>query len=343
MKTKHILFLAHYFSLHVGGVEKHVEKISEILLKKGYAITLITWQHDRSISVHEELKGIEVYRIPYDLHEKKLQTWTWMMLHVQLFKDADIIHIHDVFWWMLPLAPFFSGKTFITFHGYEGSDTPNFRQRFQHQLAASLTQGSMGIGGFHEKWYGVKPTEISFGAIEKKVIDNPPSPKLRRTRKDAVYMGRLSEDVGIMTYLELIKKLNEKGKKISLDVYGDGPLRKKAEQFVKKYHLPVRFKGFVQNTSELLPTYSYAFVSRHLTILEALFFGVPVFAAYNNEIKKDYLLLSPFREWITVGNSVKEFLPFFDQERNVSPKALKWAKEQTWEKLVDQYERVWKC
>lgn len=345
MSNKHILFLCHYFTPHVGGVEKHVEKISEILLKKGYSVVLISWQHNRTIPLHEKTNGIQIFRIPYDFHEKKIQTWIWMLKHIQLFQHAQIIHVHDVFWWILPLCPFFFFKTFITFHGYEGSESPRFRQRFQHQVANFLTRGSMGIGGFHKKWYGVQTTATSFGAIDRKVKGNPPPSRLvglRRTKKGAVYIGRLSEDVGIMTYLDLIKKLKEKGENLSLDVFGDGMLRRKAEQFVKKYQLPVVFKGFVPNVCELLPSYSYAFVSRHLAILEALSVGIPVLAEYNNEIKKDYLLLSPFRYWISVGQRAEELFASFSKDLHVSSTAQKWARAQTWEKLSDQYEELWK-
>lgn len=160
---------------HVGGVEKHVEKISEILSKR-HQITIVCEKHDPSLPDHEIYKDVEIFRIPLPERvgdpssagqgHKKWLVWKWWLSHLNLINKADVIHVHDVFFWFLPFRlPYWSKKVFITFHGYEGNDAPGFMQVFWHKLAAFLTRGNICIGDFHRKWYRVKPDFVSYGAV----------------------------------------------------------------------------------------------------------------------------------------------------------------------------------
>lgn len=157
-----ILFMARLYWPHVGGVEKHVEKITDILSKK-HQITIVCEKHDPLLPDFEQKRGVRIYRIS---GSDKWTIWKWWLGHLDLFTQAEIIHIHDVFFWFLPFRlPYWYKKVFITFHGYEGSDPPTGRQVFWHWLAAFLTKGNICIGDFHRKWYGVKPDFVSYGAV----------------------------------------------------------------------------------------------------------------------------------------------------------------------------------
>ena len=158
MKT---LMMCRLYWPHVGGVEKHVEKICDIL-SKNHQIVIVCEKHDPKLPDFEKKRGVEIYRIG---ETGKFGIWKWWFQHLNLLRDADIIHIHDVFFWFLPFRlPFWFKKVFMTFHGYEGSEAPNLRQVFWHRLAAWLTRGNICIGDFHKKWYGVKPDFVSYGA-----------------------------------------------------------------------------------------------------------------------------------------------------------------------------------
>ncbi|MDO8487817.1 MAG: glycosyltransferase family 4 protein [bacterium] len=155
---------------HVGGVEKHVAEICRSLSHKGYEITIICEKHDEKLPDHEEKDGMELYRIPLPSRvgekSKKWLIWKWWLHHSSLLRQADVIHIHDVFYWFLPFRlPFWNKKVYMTFHGYEGNDSPTLKQIFWHRIAAGLTQGNICIGDFHKKWYGVKPDDVSYGAV----------------------------------------------------------------------------------------------------------------------------------------------------------------------------------
>lgn len=158
-----IVFLSRLYWPHVGGVEKHLKKINQYLNSKGYKVIIVCEKHDPILSHYEIKNSIEIYRIPSG---DKLTVWIWWLRHLDLLINADIIHIHDVFWWFLPFRFILPTKrVYMTFHGYEGTEPPKWNQIFWHRLAALLTRGNICIGDFHRKWYGVKPDYISYGAV----------------------------------------------------------------------------------------------------------------------------------------------------------------------------------
>ena len=115
-----ILFFSRLFYPHIGGVEKHVLEISRLLIKKGHKVCIITEKYENNLKSQEVIEGIDVYRIDIKNKSKKLSVWSWLFKNVNLIKDADVVHCHDVFFWYLPfrfLFPF--KKVYTTFHGYE--------------------------------------------------------------------------------------------------------------------------------------------------------------------------------------------------------------------------------
>lgn len=330
-----IIHLCRLYHPHVGGVETHVKKVSEVLLAQGHSVIVITQQLSELDALKETIDDIIVHRIPLAYNDDKLKTWLWMWSQRKIFFAADIIQVHDVFWWSIPIISYIKHKTFMTFHGYEGNDAPNWRKKFWHQLAAISTKANLCIGGFHEKWYGVKPTQVSFGAVEEKT-------KKRISKNNSiVFIGRLEKDNGIMEYLQAIKILKDTSKKYTLEVYGDGTLRAECHQYVKKHTLPVVFHNFVLNASDKLSQYSIVFVSRYLAILEALKTGKNVIAHYNNNIKYDYLRMTPFYKWITIVQTPEEIAAAVLSNTDKHTGAKNWIAHQTWENMVKTYKEIW--
>lgn len=341
-----ILHLAHYYWPHVGGIEKHLSLLAEALAKKQYSTTVLTKQHLHTLPLQEKKGSVAIHRFEVQEHSKvatKMSTWQGILKYKELFSQADHIHVHDVFWWLLPLLPILliqRKKITITFHGYEGAAVPKWNQRFWHQCAAFFTRANLCIGGFHKKYYGVSPTLLSFGAVE------PLSQKKKDSiAKKAIFIGRLEADTGFLEYLRAIALLKDKGETWKLDVYGEGSQRTAAEDFIKKHKLEkqVSLHGFVAEADVFLPTYSVAFVSRYLAILEALSAEVPVVAQYNNSLKKDYLLLdAPFAAWISVVHTAEEIMMQMQKIQQPPAAAKRWADRQTWNAMAETYIQLWK-
>lgn len=336
-----ILFFTRLYSPHIGGVEKHVEKISQIL-KKNHRLTIITEQYDKKLKQEETVNGIKVYRIPVSAVSEKQKKWLiWKELwkHKGLIKNTDLVHIHDVFFWYLPFRFLFPRKkVFTTFHGYEGNDEPPWQAIIQHKIAEILSSGSIAIGDFMKQWYHARPNTVSYGAASTKPAKLP---KIQ----NAVFIGRLDHATGILAYLQGLTLLP---RPLRLTVYGDGPLLKQAEKLVKTNKLKVTFKGFKPYASTQLKNFRLAFVSRYLSILEAMQTKRLVFAHYNNQIKKDYLTCHPqaknmilFKTPEQFARQLKKSLNQAEQEKQKIEFAHTWAQNQTWQKLANQYLKLW--
>jgi glycosyltransferase involved in cell wall biosynthesis len=336
-----VIFFCRRFYPLIGGVEKHVLEIGKILIAKGYEVVVIT-ENYQSMPVTAKVEGISIVRINAGDENKfkKFRVWFMLLKHLKLISKADIVHCHDIFYWYLPFRFIFPRKkVFTTFHGYEGNKIPGLSAKFMHKLAEVLSFGNICIGSFYKKWYGTNATIISFGAVDKRLIalgNNKNIPT-----KDAMYIGRLENEAGIMEYLKAIK-----GLQINLDIYGEGALEKYARRYVKENKLSVNFKGFVANATDYIKDYKFVFVSRYLGILEAFALKKPVFAVYNNDIKYDYLKETPFADYISIsGNSTKlqsELKNFKENKTSINPKkSYDWVKDKTWEELVSSYLKLW--
>ncbi|MCL5432979.1 MAG: glycosyltransferase family 4 protein [Patescibacteria group bacterium] len=353
-----ILFFSRLFYPHIGGVEKHVLKISEILIKKGHKVIIITEQHDKRLSFKQEYSGIKIYRIPFKFISKeswikKFNIWFWFWQNRELIKDADIIHCHDVFFWYLPFRFLYPRKpVYTTFHGYEGNDLPSTKAIFMHKIAEKLSRGNICVGDYLKKWYGTKPNYVTYGATDidkiRNLKVNNNRLRIKNLKFKILFIGRLEEETGISIYLETLKILNEKKLKFNFTVFGDGSLKCKAKEFCKKNKLDVKFKGFIDNAEKYIYSYDYVFTSRYLGIIESLAARKNVFAVYNNKIKNDYLKMTPFAKWIVIEKSPQKLFREIENLITYEIKSIKkvknaydWAKNATWKKVADIYLELW--
>jgi glycosyltransferase involved in cell wall biosynthesis len=323
---------------HGGGVEKHVAELSRVLIERGHRIIIITEQFQPELKLKDNHEGVTIWRIPYSTLTSKRAIWKWIRDHESMFSNADIVHIHDVFWWYWPLRLFGVRRpVFTTFHGYEGSDLPRCQVVVQRKLIELSSKGTICIGDFMKKWYLARPTMISYGAGRAGEIIR------LKNKQAAVFVGRLDIDTGIMEYLKAIKLL---GNRIFLDIYGDGPLTNQVIQFIKQHNLPAAYHGWTNNPEKKFRSANYAFVSRYLGIIEAMQSKSLVAAQYNNQIKEDYLKCHPQAKEMIIFKHAETLVQEIDQldeskRQQMTNDAYKWAKQQTWEQLAEIYEKLW--
>lgn len=357
-----ILFLSRLFYPHIGGVEKHVMEISKILASKGHKVIVISenvpeshndsYQSNSSSATSVgKLKNLESYNIDPGKDDwfKKFRIWRQLWKHRKLIRTADVVHCHDVFFWYLPfrfLLPF--KKVYTTFHGYEGNNIPNKKAIFMHKLSEKLSYGNICVGDFLKKWYGTNPTFITYGAVDFQII-NKYKTKNKNTNKQynkIIFFGRLETQTGIMKYVESLKILKNKGVNLELDIYGEGSLKGALNRYKKKYNLKLNLKGLIMNIESVLNNYEYVFCSGYLSILESMAFRKHISAEYENAIKKDYLQMTPFADFISISKEAIEIAE--DVEEHLIRKnklmvenAYDWVKNQTWNKMVDTYLKLW--
>jgi glycosyltransferase involved in cell wall biosynthesis len=332
---KQAIFIARLFYPHVGGVEKHLEKLSVELSRRGYKITIITSKHESQLQNYEIYKNIEILRINYPKIKLigLLTIWFKLIHLIKLFKTADIIHIHDVFIWYLPIKLLLpKKKIFTTFHGQWGHYPLSLNDVLQKRVAAYLSTANLSIGEYIPKNYDIKANILSYGAVERKNINS-------LTKKDnmILYVGRLDSELPIRQIFKVLEKLSAYKKVIC----GDGSLRNEARKYGE-------VKGFVDPT----PFYKkakFVFASGYLTIIEALSNKCLVFVVYENDLHKDYYTLTPFKNYIVIASSSADLfkkLKYYEKNPKISQKLIgagyNWAIMQTWTKMANMYEKLWK-
>jgi len=383
----HIIHLADHFYPHGGGVEYHLEKISEHFLADGHRVTIITVQESSDLALHEEWRGFHILRLPtFDWSRpgwrvvqnagsgltktiEKVHRWGQMIRLLPFLRTAQVVQIHDVFWWIAPLWWLIPTQVYMTFHGYESEQGPHWRQKLMHQVAVVFTDGSLAIGGFHEEWYGVQPSLVKFGAIDPALFLNSDKSGHQPSRENdtpvrVVYLGRLQPGTGVDTLVEAVSLLpRELQKRLHVEIYGQGKLRDQLQDSISGHHLSdsISLHGFVPTAREELKTADLAVVSQYLAILEALAVGVKTLSYAGSAFKAAVLQSLPVSEALTLTRSAAEMaeqlaILVSDQDQLHSNggkpdpltekthqrmAAQQWARSQTWDEMVQAYYQLW--
>ena len=323
------------FHPSVGGVETHVLRVSQCLAGAGHDITVLT-HADRPSQEH--LGPLAVHRIP---RANWLSAWRGSRVRIAA---ADIVHCHDAYsflhfylpsCWLPPRRP-----VFATFHGYERYPIPSEALRWRHFVRRRV-RDALCMGDFICQHYETACYAVSYGGADPVAEAPPPFPD-----PSALFIGRLAEDTSIMVYAEALVTLQQDyGRRVRLTVVGDGPLRPIVERYAEAQGLEVKFLGTVADPMPLLAESRFAFVSGYLAIWQALAMKRLVFAIYDNDLKRDYLLGFPEAERVMVVSSDPAGLaaeldrhlssPTLGDEMRERGAAL--AAEHTWGRVADLY------
>ena len=336
-----ILFLSRRFHPLIGGVEKHVMEVGKRLVKRGHRVIVVTEESPRVIrSIKGRTEGIEMIRVETgkDNWFKKFRIWKSLWKLREVIQSADIVHCHDVFFWYLPFRFLYPSKrVYTTFHGYESYPIRK-SAIVVRKLSEKLSWGNICIGDFMKKWYGTKPDYVSYGAVALQ----PTTYNLQPRKESALFFGRLDEQTGVLQYVKAFEILKKKYPKFELFVIGDGEQKRLLSKKIKTI-------GFQKNPERYFKKYNFAFVSRYLSILEAMASRRLVVAVYDNPVKEDYLCMAPYAKFIIIESSperiakrIEEVLKNPKKEKEMVDKAYKWVSKQTWEEMVNLYLELWK-
>jgi glycosyltransferase involved in cell wall biosynthesis len=328
-----ILFLTRLYDPHIGGVEKHVKKLSKELVKKGHKVVVVTTAHNKNLPKKETKNGVKVQR--FKQRDIKfiglLETWMWLVKNRSLIKKSDIVHCHDVFLWYLPFKIAYPRKkVYSTFHGWEGKYPIPFINLYLRKLAANLSTKNICIGEYIEKYYKIKANSIVYGAVDVSKSSNNKYPK------SILYVGRLEEDNALEVILDAFEKLDG----YTIEFCGDGSLADRCKR-AGKIH------GFV-DPGKYIKRAKYVFVGGYLSILEAFSNECVVFAAYENDLKKDFFKMTPFHQWIQVSDNPNRLVQRLQELEKktrlcskIASRSYEWVKGESWEKLLDTYLDLW--
>jgi len=95
-----ILFIAHSYYPHIGGVEYVVKSVAERLVKIGHEITVIAGEPEIDKSREEEINSVKIIRWPVwspgEAYHYPRRRDDLRRLLREIVRDVDIVHIHSV-------------------------------------------------------------------------------------------------------------------------------------------------------------------------------------------------------------------------------------------------------
>ncbi len=340
MKIKKILFFCRLYYPHIGGVEKQVGELGKRLVKKGYEVTVITEKYNDFLKNKEYKDGVLIlrFKVPKIKYIGLFYIWYWLLRNISVIRESDIVHAHSVYIWYWLFRFLFPKKpSYVTFHGWEGKYPIPLKNIVIRKIDAFFSNKNITISDYVEKYYGIKANKLMYTSVDlPKVATNK-----RKNLRSLLYVGRLDEDTGIVKILKMLRYIKKKGIKIRMDFCGDGPLRNKCEKFGKVH-------GFVNPHI----FYQKAFICLspgHTSILEAFTYKCLVVTTYNNPVKRDYLNMTPFKNWIILENDPKNManviLSYLKRPSEANKKierAYNWVKKQNWEMGLKMYLDLWK-
>lgn len=175
-----------------------------------------------------------------------------------------------------------------------------------------------------------------------------------------LFLGRFGEKKGISYLIKALPKILSQTKDINLVICGDGYLRKKLEQLVKKMNLEkyVRFTGFITNEEKVdylsisdilivpsIVAHSGDTEGLPVVILEGLAAGKPIIASNVSGVKdvindgwNGFLVVQKNPEQI--ADKVLGLLDDKELRVRFSKNALESAKKYDWEVIGGEYEKI---
>lgn len=349
----HVVHLVRRYAPLRGGVETHVAEVAQRHVAEGHRVTVITVQEEVNLKLESQEDGVSVLRIPHVPRLAKRErtwafkqhVWSWLGQHRDLLDQADIIHVHDVFWWMWPHYPRWGSKLFITFHGWEGQYPVRWQARFQRWIANQLSQGVIHVGAWIEEFYGDHPDYVVYGGSDPThssasqsalLVSEPPVSGLR-----VVFIGRLEAVNEVELYVDLVTRMKEKGIEFEMIWVGDGALREQCAAVGT-------VTGMIEYPELYVHTADLVFATSYLSMLEAQATGAVVVSAYSNPLKQRYLETYPIQTGLLVGDSAQQLAQKLEEVgtqttawEHATAQARTKAQEYTWDKVALMYHKLW--
>jgi len=342
-----ILFIAPSYLPNIGGVERHIQCLSNEIIKDGHKVEILV-NSPRESNLKDDLDINPVIKRIKKNHSRflnRINIVTYVYKNFFRLLKFDIIHVHDFHTfeaYILPIYPLLylsKRKIYVTFHGWEGDFPPKKNIIFRRKIVEGLSYKNICIGHFISKWYKTRANIVSYGGVE---------PVLSRKYSEnyLLFVGRLEKDTGIWNYLKSWASLSKKYSKDRFLICGDGSLKNEIQQYVNKNNIPnVVFLGFIDNVIDYMVNAKIVYTSGYLGILEAFSCQKKVIATYDNELKEDYLKMIPNYEkmfWVAEGVSDIVEATELAISDNEKPKlAYQFSLDNNWANVCKGYYKIW--
>lgn len=275
------------YAPRTGGVETHVQEVSERLAERGHDVTVLTADNGKDVRTKESRNGIEVIRHRGFSPSGAFHVAPEILTTIRRF-DADIVHAHNYHSLLILFAAMGvdDARLVVTPH-YHGGSESFIRDRllsvYKPAGVWSLRQADeiIAVSNWERNKlqadFGVEATVIPNGIDIDRFRDAEPQ---KHERPYMLTVGRLEKYKGVQHVIRALPDLPE----YDLFVVGSGPYQENLQEIAVSAGVEdqVVFLGYV-NDAELPSLYAGAnvyvtmseFESFGITVGEALSAGTP--------------------------------------------------------------------
>jgi glycosyltransferase involved in cell wall biosynthesis len=374
-----VLQVVPYFSPYLGGQEKYVYNLSKNLVKMGHKVHVITSNFPKTKNF-EKIDGVTVERHNVLVRFLRNPITPNFFKIKKMIKDFDVIHVHNEHSFSTVVTAYLKSKhnfpLILTNHGQLkfGSFFADLFENIYNQSVGKnifrVTDTIVALSPSDAKYissFGVESEKISIlpNAIDIsdfvpyiKTNNNDFLKKYNIERKQIIlFVGQIIPRKGIeylINAVRLVIKASPENDIIFL-VVGEGEFLEKAKEIVRNLNIHdfVVFTGEIP-FSELVQAYKSAnvFILPSLseglptTILEAMYFGLPVIATDIPGIRdhfKDVALLIPPKNENKLAEAIVKVLDDKKSAERLSLTGTKLVKSRyTWDIVAKKYEEIYR-
>lgn len=153
-----------------------------------------------------------------------------------------------------------------------------YLEKFSYRKRHRIISVSREVEKDFDQWIGIKgPSAILYNYIDDKFFANLPKKDFSAEGLRLVAVGNLRYQKNYPFLLEAFKQLPPA---VTLDIYGEGSMRKELQRTIDEHNLPVRLCGLRDDLHRILPSYDLFVMSSYyegqpLSLLEAVATGLP--------------------------------------------------------------------
>ncbi|MGV7105403.1 glycosyltransferase [Flavobacterium sp. U410] len=329
------------------------------------------WKDDRKLLVDEisfpvlrtiELKEFDiksVTKIPQAFYYSLLNFW----IIVRAMKTADHIHLRcpGNIGLLASIAQiFYPNKKKTT--KYAGNWDPKAKQPWSYRMQRKILSNTFLTKNMQVLVYGEWPGQTknikSFftATYSQSEIQNSKFSTQDSTFQEAIkflFVGTLSPGKQPLYVIQLVEKLKEAGENVSLEMYGEGTLRKQLEEYIKRQHLKeyVQLKGnqpkeavlqaYQKSDYLILPSKSEGWPK---VVAEAMFWGCVPLATPVSCVS--YMLGHGDRGIVLTEKLQQDAQTILDNLQNrelyqeMSQKAQTWSQQFTTDKFEEEIRKL---
>jgi glycosyltransferase involved in cell wall biosynthesis len=368
-----ILQITNSFHPVIGGQEKVVLEISKGLVSEGHKVTVLTTDYmcESGMPIKDKVEGLDVVRLKnkYWLsgYGYSPEGMSWLRKN---YKNFDIVHLHGYNRHLPEFALNFLYKkkpTVFSPHGFIHTKKNNVAKkihdftigRFLKKASVCTALTKLDFNEYAK--LGVKKDDIIEipNGVDVEKYTNPNKKgiedfkkKHNLDRNTILYVGRIHESKGLQYVIESIKDIDCKLLIVGPDGGYRKVLRKKAEEL--KILDKIIFLGRVSDEDLILSYFSsdlFVLFSEWegfgIVAIEAMAAGLPVISSDRGAlpflVKNDFNgEIVEFKNIVKLREAIVNLVKDKKKILLLGQKAKRFSGDYSWEKIVKQYENLYK-